>query len=179
MVLMILLIPLPWTLAWLLAVLMHELFHCMCIILCRKNIYQISVGFCRAKISTAELSHLERFFCALAGPIGGCTLCLFSGCFPRLALCGLLQSAYNILPIYPLDGGQALRSFLSMLLTPQRADRIYKGIEITVLSVILAFGFWCSIALKLGLLPISFALILAVRTGGIKIPCKTMRHRVQ
>ena len=53
--------------------------------------------------------------CILAGPLGGLSLLLLCRRFPRVAICGMLQSVYNVLPIYPLDGGRALRGILGRL----------------------------------------------------------------
>lgn len=65
------------------------------------------------QIHTGDMSPAEAVICALSGPLGGLLLTLTIGYLPRLALCALVQSIFNLLPFYPLDGGRALRAMLT------------------------------------------------------------------
>lgn len=170
--LMVILIPLPWLSAWLIAVVIHELFHCLAIILSGKQISGIEIRIDGARIQTGALSDIETLFCTLAGPIGGLSLLLGAHTFPKLAVCAFLQSVYNLLPIYPLDGGRAFLSMGRILFSEVVAHKLYLSVKALLLSVLLFFGLLAAFAWKLGLLPLAFAVLLILRTKKIKIPCK-------
>lgn len=57
----------------------------------------------------------RELLCVLAGPAVSFSLLALARFFPRIAICGLVQGIYNLLPIYPLDGGKALRCMVSLL----------------------------------------------------------------
>ena len=109
---LILTVPLGWITAGLLAATIHELCHILVIVLLKVPVFSIQVGIYGAKIHTAPLSPVQEFFCAAAGPAGS-FLCLFLiRRWPVIGLCGLVQGIFNLLPIYPLDGGRMLRCIL-------------------------------------------------------------------
>ena len=57
----------------------------------------------------------RELICILAGPAASLLLLCLARIFPRVAICGLIQGCYNLLPIAPLDGGRALHCLLSLL----------------------------------------------------------------
>lgn len=175
----LLLVPLRWALAWITAALWHELFHCLALLLCGRRVYGISIGICGAQIYTDNLRDLETFVCALAGPVGGLTLLLFSAIFPRLALCGLLQSIFNLLPVYPLDGGRVLRGITAALLPEKWANRICVAVETAVFIITGLLGFVSCFIWKLGIFPAIFAVLFIAQRKKRKRPCKTVAYRVQ
>lgn len=169
---MLLIIPFPWALAWILAVIWHELFHCFALMLCHKHIQEIIIGGNGAEIKTGSLSDMEVLFCALAGPFGGFTLLLLSGLFPQLTVCGFLQSIFNILPLYPLDGGRALQGFAGLILPDRGAKMLCNVVGNLFLVLLFAFAVIWMFILKLGFMPLLLAVCLVVYTKKIKTPCK-------
>ena len=119
----VLILPLPWLASIFLAAFIHELCHLLCLRLFKINIIRIRIGMQGAAIETAPLSPIQELFCAAAGPAGSFLCLLFLRHFPMLALCGFLQGIYNLLPIYPLDGGRILNAIME-LLTPTHAEHI-------------------------------------------------------
>ena len=168
---MLFLVPLPWIIGWFTAVAIHEAFHCIALWVCGKKIYEIYVELDGAKILSEDLNWSETVFCALAGPIGGLMLGLTIDDFPQLALCGLLQSVYNLLPVLPLDGGRALQGIMHLLLREELAERLCICVEIlTCLSVFTA-GIICLWVWHLGFFPLILAVILVIKLKNKK-PCK-------
>lgn len=179
LVILVLAIPIQWISAWLIAACTHELFHCVGVYACGGRIYDIRIGLNGAKIETGGLSVGKEVFCLLIGAVGTFSWLLFSHCFPRLSICAAMQSAYNLLPLPNLDGGQALRRVLDAIFNPSVAECICKCIQYITILLIVVFCLYCSIIWEMGILPILLAIIFLIRYVQIKIPCKRGRHRVQ
>lgn len=111
--LLLLVVPLPWLAAWAAAAGVHELGHLAAIALCGGKLQGFRMGLGGAELEISGLTHNRELICSLAGPALGLLLLFLCRTSPRLALCALVQSAYNLLPVFPLDGGRALRSLLS------------------------------------------------------------------
>ena len=107
-----LLLPIKLLFAWLLAVAVHEVFHLLVLRCFRVQIFSFRITSRGAVIETEPLPGYKECICALAGPLGGLLLLLLRRWLPFTAICGLLHSCYNLIPIYPLDGGRAVRSGL-------------------------------------------------------------------
>ena len=114
-----------------------------------------------------ELSPIQECFCALAGPVGGFLLWPLGRWYPELALCAGIQSCYNLLPVYPFDGGRVLRG-LTQILVPQYSDMLCAAAEILVYISLLAAGIW----LKWSFLAVCMVVFLALKVRSGKIPCK-------
>ena len=135
----ILFIPLPWLISWLLAAAIHELFHILIVYLVGEKVVAIRFGVGGAIISSTVSVGIKAFLCSLAGPAAGFVLLILLHRIPRIALCGLVQSVYNLLPIRPLDGGHALKNFF-LHFWGQKSLRGLKVIERTVLCVLTILG---------------------------------------
>lgn len=176
---MLLLLPLPWLMGWVMAVVVHELSHCGMLWLCGVPIRCVHLGNHGVLIQTGAMPHWKEILCALAGPLGGLFLLLTGKLFPQAAVCALLLSAYNLLPVYPLDGGRALRALADRIYDAKASICICNVVEWLVLSAILMLGLLAAFFLKLGLVPLLLAVILCLRLGKIKIPCKSTLNAVQ
>lgn len=179
LVILVLAIPIQWISAWLIAACTHELFHCVGVYACGGRIYDIRIGLNGAKIETGGLSVGKEVFCLLIGSIGTLAWLLVSHHFPRLCICAALQSAYNLLPLPSLDGGQALRRALDATFKPSVAENICKCVQYITILLIVVFFLYCSAIWEMGILPIVLVVIFLIRYMQIKIPCKRRRHRVQ
>lgn len=107
--LFLLLLGPKWTLSILFAAMIHELGHIAMLWCWGKRICGIRILPFGARIDTEFLSGEEGIFCALAGPAAGLLLLFFWRWIPKVSFCALVQSGFNLLPVYPLDGGRALR----------------------------------------------------------------------
>ena len=129
--------PMKWLAAWIIAVSIHELSHCLALNIWNLKIDSIYVDACGAKILTSPLTNAQTVICALAGPAGGLLLLSFIKFYPQLALCAIIQSFYNLLPIYPLDGGRILYGITHIFFSQKAADCICKTVAATVIMLLL------------------------------------------
>ena len=159
----ILLIQLPWLFAWVLAAAVHEAFHLLAVIVFRYSVISITVGAAGAKIETNMPQGLQMTACALAGPIGGLLLLFLLRLTPRLALCGLIQSLYNLLPLCHLDGGRALYGLLTALLQPDTARQITVIVERVIIFLLIVVALYAAFVLRLGIIPLVFVTVLLFR----------------
>jgi len=108
----ILLLPLKWVCAWFVASAFHEFFHYFALRLCGVRIFTIRISSSGAIMETEAMHTSPEILCALAGPLGGLLLLVLLRIFPAIAICAFVQSVFNLLPIYPFDGGRALRAII-------------------------------------------------------------------
>lgn len=120
--LMLLVFPFEWILSWLFAAAVHELFHYCALRVCGCDIYSVTVTPSGAVMETSKLNGVKGIVCYLAGPLGGFILCFFAKYFPVLAIFGFVQSVYNLIPLRPLDGGQALAVGLNSIMAEEKAE---------------------------------------------------------
>lgn len=177
--LMVLILPFKWLLAALLAAAVHELFHIAAVKLLGGHIRGIRIGSDGARIEAAPMGHAAQLFCVLAGPIGSLSLLLFAKWIPRTAVCAVIQSAYNLLPLMNLDGGRALHCLIAALFSESTADKACKHIQRICAALMVLLGLYAALRLCIGWLPLLAAVWIAVRAGVIKIPCKSAVPGVQ
>lgn len=176
--LLLLLVPLRWLFAAVLAALIHEAFHIFAIYLCGNRVFGVRIGLGGTAIETNVSGGVQELLCAMAGPFGSLLLLTLCHHFPELALCAGAQGMFNLLPVYPLDGGRALQCLLTMLF-PKNAARIGKWITMTVFLLLMVICIFAAFRLALGLFPVLLALILAIKVILRKKPCKQRQIGVQ
>lgn len=143
----LLILPLDWIVAWLLAALIHEAFHYVALLLCGARVYELRIQVFGAVMESDEINGIPGFLCAVAGPVGGLLLLLCARWMPRLALCGFVQSAFNLLPIYPLDGSRVLWAVLGRF---SHGSEMQKWIEKIICGMLLGILLWLSVRFHLG-----------------------------
>lgn len=133
----VLTLPLRWSAAAFVAAVIHELCHCLMIYLTGGSLRGVSIGL-KGTIMEAEFtSRGAEALCALAGPLGSVSLLLLLTIYPELALCGAVQCGYNLLPIYPLDGGRILRCLFS--------ESIYTAVRAGCIVLLAGTCLWAAI----------------------------------
>lgn len=113
---------------FLLAAALHECAHLLCIRMLGIPVTFFSVGLSGAQLGIGETDPWREALCALAGPaVNLLTIPLVFRRSVRLAFVSLLLAAWNLLPVYPLDGGRILRCFW-----PKGADAVSLGFTILI-----------------------------------------------
>ena len=113
--LMLLLFPLGLVAGIVLAALIHECGHPIAVWLTGGSVLAIRLHAGGARIETAPMPPGKAAMCALAGPAAGALTIFAWRLFPEMALAGLVQTVFNLLPIYPLDGGRVARNICCKL----------------------------------------------------------------
>lgn len=157
--LMVLVLPLPWLLAILLSSTVHELCHLAAVRISGVPVIGLRLGGGGAYLETAPMTPLQAVICALAGPVGGLLLLFSARWMPRTALCAAVQSFYHLLPVYPLDGGRALRSLTAYF---GWSHKVCFVTETVVMAVLALAGMYLTAA-GLGLVPLVLSLAIIFR----------------
>lgn len=146
--LLLLVLPLQWLIAAFIAVAIHECGHYIAVRLLGGHVHRMSFSTSGAVMEASGLSKRAELVCIIAGPLSGFILGMTFRWFPMVAICGTVQSLYNLLPIYPLDGGRLLRSIVALTGLP---DRFISVIEISVLITLLCLCIYIRIRFGIGI----------------------------
>jgi stage IV sporulation protein FB len=149
--------------AWIIAASVHELLHIVALNVCGYSIKEVAIGCAGAQIKTDAYAGKRMIICALAGPLSGFVLFALLKYFPRIAICGLVQSLGNLIPLYPLDGGRVLRNVLNMLFSNQVAFVIFKIVEVIVILALLIISIVCTFRLNLGIMPVLMMCVFLIK----------------
>lgn len=141
-----------------LSIMIHEMAHALVALRRGWDVKGINIGlfFGSAEIDTSMIPERDSLPITLAGPVSNFAL-LFVGIlgnvlfpnlfFTELILVNLILFVINLLPIYPLDGGRALRDIL--VLTTKNRRFSFKTSSIVsistcvlILSALIYLGDW-------------------------------------
>lgn len=175
---MLLVFPLNWLFAAIIAAVFHELCHLSMLFLLKGNLRSIRVYSSGCVMEVDRMREIHQFISILAGPMGSLSLIFLCRIAPRIAVCGLIQGVYNLIPIMPLDGGRMLRIILYGI-CPERTERIMKIVEV-ILRLTMMLGILFLTVSRL-LHPISgiSLILLNIKLTLRKIPCKQSKIGVQ
>lgn len=176
--LMCMVVPVKWLLAMVAAAAAHEASHLLAVIFCGGKVYSVRIGGTGAVMESAPMERWKELLCILAGPAGSFVLLFFSVWFPGTAVCGFVQGIYNLLPVYPLDGGRAVQCIASMFFPSTEDKAVSVAARITIILICSA-GIVGTCVMKLGFLPLLASVLFAMKHLPGKIPCKDGLHRVQ
>jgi stage IV sporulation protein FB len=156
---MVLILPMDWFAGWILAVMVHELGHLTALKIFKIRIHSICFGVFGARIITAAMSPVAEALCALAGPMAGLCMLRFAHVFPRAAVLGLVLSMYNLIPVYPLDGGRGIHSFLRIFLQQGRADVVTSWLSRIIIVLLAGVGIIVCVRYSFGVFAVLIPLV--------------------
>ena len=166
--LLILQIPLQWLFSAVVSIAVHELFHYGAIRCCGYRVQSIHLGIRGVRIVTPPMLLWQELLCTLAGPFGGMLPLFLARWFPALALCSGFHTLYNLLPVYPQDGGRALRCGARLLLKERYANLVCGIAEYVCLGGVGILGCYGTFILKAGIFPLLFAILFLWRSYKMK-----------
>ena len=111
----VLLLPLRVLLGIVLAAAVHELGHLTAMYFLGVPVLGIVFRPSGARIEAGPMEPGVEVICALAGPVAGAVTIFAWKWFPELAVAGLVQTVFNLIPVYPLDGGRVARNICCKL----------------------------------------------------------------
>lgn len=155
---LLLMLPLQWVIAVLFAALFHEICHAAAIVLCGGNIDRITVSGKGAVMETVPMSVAKEVICAIAGPLGSFSLILLAKWMPRIAICGAVHGLYNLIPLFPLDGGRVLRGLVYTAFSPTVAQRVFVWSQ-RIVAFLLIIG-CVMLSFRIGLVAVLLLILL-------------------
>ena len=136
------------------AMAVHELAHIVMMLACGGQVRRLTLRFADLQIAAS----------GLAGPlvnlICGAAFCMQR---PSFAAYSLMLGIYNLLPVWPLDGGRMIRCVLLARLPITQAEHISEIVRFAACAVLLLIGVFLTFFRKSGLWPLGTAAYLTVR----------------
>ena len=129
----------------------------------------VRIGAAAAVMDASNLGPGASLLAILAGPVGSFLLFALCRNFPKVAICAGVQGLFNLLPIFPLDGGRILETGLQIL-CPEKAEKLTLWIQRITLAAITAGALWGSLALHLGIGLLIFAQVWILKAISRKKP---------
>ena len=160
--LVLLLLPLEWVGAMVIAASFHELCHIVTLYAFGGTVSKIRVKAGGCMIETLSMGEQEQFFSILAGPLGSFSLLLFCRGAPKIAVCGFLQCLFNLMPVLPLDGGRLLR-LLVYRFCPDQSERIMRFVTVSFCLFLDALAVGIALGTSAGGWPVLLALVCNIR----------------
>lgn len=164
--LLFLLFSIPVTIGIFVSVLIHEIGHAWMANRKGYDVYSISIDMISGAASIDSNMHdRDSISIVAAGPISTLLLAILSYVgliiFPSSFLESMLSIniflfVFNILPIYPMDGGQIVRSFANLSRNRYRARKVASVISLIFSLGLVFYGIW-NLALILSIFGAYFA----------------------
>ena len=157
--------------ALLLPIAAHELSHVLALLALGQKITGLGLDVRGLCISyQGGCNRLDHILAALAGPFGGLVYAFFAARLARFPGCAWLEqsawisfllSAFNLLPVPPLDGGRVFSGLCTLALGEEHGTRLCERVSGVLLSLLLVSAILLMVWKKsTGLLAASIWLLL-------------------
>lgn len=163
--LMLLVLPLRWILAMIFAAAVHEMGHVIAVKILGGHLCGFSIRCDGALINAKIDSRWKEILAILAGPCAGALLILLCRWMPRVAILAAAQTLFNMLPIYPLDGGRLIRCLGA-------GKRVITWIEYAAILCLMLGGSYLTVILRIGFLPLVIVFMVIYRVFMEKLLAK-------
>jgi len=146
--------------------LLHEFGHLFALFFMKKRVLEIRLDLFGAVIRAETLTRRQELLCTLSGPLVNLISAVFLFfCAKSAAYISTALFLFNMLPIYPLDGGRILCCILENRLHPTAAQRAVHIASLLVsLFIMLTVVSICAAA-RTGFYMIFFAALVLLRLG--------------
>lgn len=165
----LLILPADWLLSAFFAACIHEVSHIAAIALLGGSVNSLALEPFGAVIHAEGIDGWKEILSAVAGPLGSFFSVLVIRQFPVFGLCALVQGAYNLLPVYPLDGGRILYGILRQL-CPNEAEIVGRTVSAAAGIALLGGSFWIAAAYSWKCWPILLCFAAMLRSALRKKP---------
>ncbi len=105
--------------------------------------FKIDIKSYNTKIRNGSICSLKKMFVALAGPISNIILAIIffiKKDYIIISYINILLGIFNLLPIYPLDGGRIIKQILIILLGRRKALKYTNDISNIILCIMIAIS---------------------------------------
>lgn len=146
---------------------LHECGHYLMMLVLGHRATSIHLGFTGAVLRTDLLPYVHEWKIALAGPLVNLVLAgLFSRHAPVFAVVNLGLAAFNLLPIYPLDGGRILQALLLSRVSERVAYICMRVCNGVTCALLVSGAIVLTAVYHTGILPALLAGMIILRLGG-------------
>lgn len=174
-----LLFPLQWVVAWIIASVIHECGHFIALRICNVSWSSMKIRPHGFQINVDTMTPIKEVICAAGGPLIGLAPLAFARMVPRTAVCALIQTVCNLLPLSSLDGSRILSGILHGFLSDRRAVQVSLILERAFIILIGFLTLCMSLFGFYGIFPLIILTLILIKIIRIKFPCKRSGIRVQ
>jgi stage IV sporulation protein FB len=149
-----------------LSVFCHEAGHFLALKLFHTPVRSLSVTITglSAVCDRTELTYGAEALCVLAGPLFGALLAFSAAAagYNLLAGVSMLLTLFNLIPVYPLDGGRLLELIMSYIFGVATGEKVARTVGAAVSFLLFVLGIYMCLFMRGGLtLPLLGAWLLS------------------